>query len=118
MCSPVPARGNHCSRPYPTARRASLPAGTEPCELGGWSDDKDPNGLNVRAEPSVKGRVLGKLPPPYRLRMGGAENTPDGGWLTEFRIIGFKDGWFLIEGARPPGQARRGPPGLPQGSYV
>ena len=27
-----------------------------------------------------------------------------GGWLTEFRIIGFKDGWFLIEGATPPGK--------------
>jgi hypothetical protein len=86
------------------AGRAGLPAGTEPCELGAWSIDKDPNGLNVRAEPSVKARVLGTLPPPYRLKMGGAENTPDGGWLTEFRIIGFRDGWFLIEGARPPGK--------------
>src|SRR6185436_1217449 len=38
------------------------------------------------------------------LKMGGSENTPEGGWLTEFRIIGFKDGWFLIEGATPPGK--------------
>ena len=86
------------------AKRAALPEGTEPCDLGAWSEDKDPNGLNVRAEPSVKARVLGTLPPPYRLKMGGSENTPDGGWLTEFRIIGFKDGWFLIEGAKPPGK--------------
>lgn len=86
------------------ARRAALPVGTEPCALGAWSIDKDPNGLNVRAEPSVKARVLGTLPPPYRLKLGGSENTPDGGWLTEFRIIGFKDGWFLIEGATPPGK--------------
>ena len=84
--------------------RAPLPDGTEPCDLGAWSRDRDPNGLNVRAEPSVKARVLGTLPPPYRLKMGGAENTPDGGWLTEFRIIGFKAGWFLIEGAKPPGK--------------
>lgn len=85
-------------------KRSSLPDGTEPCSLGAWSIDKDPNGLNVRAEPAVKARVLGTLPPPYRLKLGGAENTPEGGWLTEFRIIGFKDGWFLIEGARPPGK--------------
>ena len=86
------------------ARRATLPEGTEPCDLGAWSWDRDPKGLNVRAEPSAKSRVLGTLPPPYRLKMGGSENTPEGGWLTEFRIIGFKDGWFLIEGATPPGK--------------
>jgi hypothetical protein len=85
-------------------KRGPLPEGTEPCDLGAWSEDGDPRGLNVRAEPSVKARVLGTLPPPYRLKMGGSENTPDGGWLTEFRIIGFKDGWFLIEGASPPGK--------------
>lgn len=85
------------------ATRGTLPAGTEPCDLGAWSEDRDPKGLNVRAEPSVKGRVLGTLPPPYRLKMGGSENTPEGGWLTEFRVIGFKDGWFLIEGAERPG---------------
>ncbi|TYO63934.1 SH3 domain-containing protein [Bradyrhizobium hipponense] len=86
------------------AKSATLPGGTEPCDLGAWSIDKDPNGLNVRAEPSVKARVIGTLPPPYRLKLGGSENTPDGGWLTEFRIIGFRDGWFLIEGAKPPGK--------------
>ena len=85
-------------------KRATLPEGTEPCSLGAWSIDKDPAGLNVRAEPSTTARVLGTLPPPYRLKLGGAENTPEGGWLTEFRIIGFKSGWFLIEGAKPPGK--------------
>jgi hypothetical protein len=86
------------------AQRATLPAGTEPCDLGAWSADKDPKGLNVRAEASAQACVLGTLPPPYRLKTGGSENVPDGGWLTEFRIIGFKDGWFLIEGATPPGK--------------
>nr|WP_246776312.1 SH3 domain-containing protein [Bradyrhizobium sp. CCBAU 53351] len=86
------------------AKRSTLPEGTEPCSLGAWSIDKDASGLNVRAEPSVQARVLGTLPPPYMLKLGGAENTPDGGWLTEFRIIGFKSGWFLIEGAKPPGK--------------
>lgn len=87
------------------AARASLPEGTEPCDLGAWSIDKDPSGLNVRAEPNVKAHVLGTLSPPYRLKLGGRENTPDGGWLTEFRIVGFRDGWFLIEGATPPGKS-------------
>ena len=41
-----------------TQKRAALPNGTEPCDLGAWSEDRDPNGLNVRAEPSVKARVL------------------------------------------------------------
>ena len=91
------------SRTELAQKRATLPPGTEPCNLGAWSEDHDPHGLNVRAEPSAKARVLGTLPPPYRLKMGGSENTPEGGWLTEFRIIGFKDGWFLIEGAKPPG---------------
>jgi hypothetical protein len=86
------------------AGRASLPDGTEPCDLRAWSADRDPKGLNVRAEPNAKSRVLGTMPPPYRLKLGGSENTPDGGWLTEFRIVGFKDGWFLIEGASPPGK--------------
>ncbi|MGL9616524.1 SH3 domain-containing protein [Bradyrhizobium sp. U531] len=86
------------------AKRTALPDGTEPCSLGAWSIDKDAGGLNVRAEPSAAARVLGTLPPPYRLKLGGAENTPDGGWLTEFHIVGFKNGWFLIEGAKPPGK--------------
>ncbi len=87
------------------AKRATLPESTEPCDLSGWSIDKDPAGLNVRAEPSTNAAILGKLPPPYHLKMGGLENTPEGGWLTEFHIIGYKSGWFLIEGATPPGKS-------------
>ncbi|MFK4565346.1 hypothetical protein ABIF95_007876 [Bradyrhizobium ottawaense] len=44
------------------AGRTKLPEGTEPCSLGAWSIDKDPGGLNVRAEPSATARVLGTLP--------------------------------------------------------
>jgi len=82
--------------------RAKLPPGTEPCDLRAWSEDKDPKGLNVRAEPSAASRILGTLPPPYRIK--GHDNSPQDGWLTEFRIVGFKNGWFLIEGAKPPGK--------------
>jgi hypothetical protein len=85
------------------AKAATLPPGTMPCDLGALSIDRDPKGLNVRAEPSVKARVLGTLPPPYRFKTK-RENFPPGGWLTEFTVVGFKDGWFLIEGAKPPGQ--------------
>lgn len=88
------------------AGATSLPAGTVPCDIRGWSEDKDPAGLNVRAEPSAQAKVLGKLPPPFKFKARNkSENTPDGGWLTEFHIVGVKDGWFLIEGAAPPGKA-------------
>jgi hypothetical protein len=84
-------------------KAAALPAGTVPCDLGAYSIDRDPKGLNVRAEPSVKAPVLGTLPPPFKVRMSDADGPKDG-WRTEFTIVGFKDGWFLIEGAKPPGK--------------
>jgi hypothetical protein len=73
------------------------------CNFGAWSVDQDPKGLNVRAEPSAQAHILGTLPPPYRFKAKG-NNVPEGGWRTEFLVIGFKDGWFLIQGAKPPGQ--------------
>lgn len=85
------------------AKAKSLPAGTMPCDIYGWSEDKDPKGLNVRAAPDVKSKVLGTLPAPYKFKAKG-NNVPEGGWLTEFNIIGYKDGWFLIENATPPGK--------------
>jgi hypothetical protein len=85
------------------ATRDKLPAGTEPCDLRAWSTDTDKAGLNVRAEPSIQARVLGTLPPPFRFKTE-SENAPDGGYFTEFRIRGYKDGWFLIDSATPPGQ--------------
>ena len=84
-------------------KAAALPAGTVPCNLGAYSIDRDPKGLNVRAEPSVKAPVLGTLPPPFKVRRSDADGPKDG-WRTEFTIVGFKDGWFLIEGAKPPGK--------------
>lgn len=94
------------------ARAGGLPPGTEPCEQEAWSTDTDPRGLNVRAEPSAGARVLGTLPPPFRYR-SGAEG-PDGGYRAEFRIVGYRDGWFLIEGAEPPGRRYEDEAGYPR----
>jgi hypothetical protein len=85
------------------ATKDKLPPGTEPCDLRAWSTDIDMAGLNVRAEPSAKARVLGTLPPPFRFKTE-SETAPDEGYRTEFTIRGYKDGWFLIDGATPPGR--------------
>ena len=72
-----------------------LPPGVQACDLHAWSNDTDRKGLNVRAEPSVQARVLGILLAPFQFK-AASEAAPNEGYRTEFRIIGFKDGWFLI----------------------
>ena len=87
------------------AKRATLPEGTEPCDLGAWSEDRDPKGpqrpRRAFGESARARHAAAALP----AEDGRQREHADGGWLTEFRIIGFRDGWFLIEGATPPGQA-------------
>src|SRR3954470_3667471 len=43
---------------------------------------------------------------------------PNQGWRTEFKLVGYRDGWFLIEGAKPPGleyeDAKRYPRNAPK----
>jgi hypothetical protein len=68
-----------------------LPAGIVECSFGAFSDDRDPAGLNVRAEPDRNARILGRLPPPT----GDRRHS---GFLTGADVIGYKKGWFLIEG--------------------
>jgi len=74
-----------------------LPDGVTPCDMGGYSVDMDPQGANVRAEPARNARVVGKLAPPIKTGPKDEAEPGDGLWRTTFRIIGFKDGWFLIE---------------------
>src|SRR3954449_321256 len=38
-----------------------LPPGTTPCSFAGWTHDLDPKGVNVRSEPSARGRPVGVL---------------------------------------------------------
>jgi hypothetical protein len=69
-----------------------VPSGETTCEIEGWSIDADSKGTNVRAAPSVKARVIGKLP-----RYVNNENYRFG---IEFEIIGSHNGWLKITGAK------------------
>lgn len=73
-----------------------LPPGVEACNLGAWSNDADPKGLNVRAEPSTEAAILGVAPPPHKF--------PDDTYKSEFSVIGYRDGWFLVEKIETPGK--------------
>lgn len=72
------------------------------CDIWAWSSDEDPKGLNVRAAPRADAPVLGRLPAPRQV---------DGySFAVEVRIIGSRNGWFLIDRAEfadygDPGQA-------------
>lgn len=80
----------------------TLAAGVEPCGLGGWSNDTDPKGLNVRAEPHAKAKILGIVPPP-RLDKRTESEFGDRRMKSEFEIFGYRDGWFLIGEISAPG---------------
>lgn len=86
------------------ARKAAgkLPAGVEACSLGGWSNDNDPKGLNVRAEPHARAKILGIVPPPRRDKRTEAE-FGEGPLKSEFAIFGYRDGWYLIGEIEAPG---------------
>lgn len=82
--------------------RRRLPAGTEPCTLmTAWSIDTDPAGLNVRAQPSARARVVGIVPPPWTAP--GRDGEPGETYRSDFEVAGYRDGWFLIRGIKAPG---------------
>jgi hypothetical protein len=84
------------------ASRRLLPRGTEPCYLHAWSADTDPAGLNVRDEPSERGRVLGRVPPAWTAP--GRDGDPGTTYRSEFEIAGYRDGWFFIRKIKAPGE--------------
>lgn len=61
------------------------------CEIGAWSTDKDPNGLNIRAAPGADSPVIGNIPPPMEIE-GDL-------FASEVSITGSHEGWFRIESA-------------------
>ncbi|MCZ8181894.1 MAG: hypothetical protein O9322_02905 [Beijerinckiaceae bacterium] len=85
-------------------KAGKLPPRVEPCALGGWSNDTDRKGLNVRAAPNAAAPVLGIVPPPRRDRQTENEFGPDP-IKAEFTVLGFRDGWFLIGEITAPGVA-------------
>lgn len=82
-----------CISPSPSLATAVETAGATGCSVSGWSDDRDPAGLNVRAGPRKDAPVIGRIPP---------ENIPPktmkgrDTYAAEFDIIGSRDGWFLV----------------------
>jgi hypothetical protein len=81
------------------AAQGDLPAGVTACEFNALAGQDEPGGPVLRDAPRNDGRVLGRLPAikdEHTGFYGGA------GELPEFKVIGFKDGWFLIEEAAYP----------------
>ncbi|WP_158818345.1 hypothetical protein [Methylocapsa sp. S129] len=67
-----------------------LLAGIAECNFLAYNDDR--RGLDVRAEPDANAHIVGRLPAPIK-------DGPHSGFLSTAQGIGYKDGWFLIEGA-------------------
>lgn len=82
--------------------------GVEPCRLRAWSIDTSRKGLPVRAAPSATAKVVGTLAPPRDTPESG--QGEDDSWHVEFEITGYKDGWFRIRNASPPGAPYDDPP--------
>jgi hypothetical protein len=62
------------------------------CKFAALVKDSLPGGPPVRDAPQQDGREVGRLP----------ATDDNRGQLPEIQVIGFKDGWFLIEGADYP----------------
>lgn len=94
--------------------RQRLPAGTEPCDISGWSADTDPTGMTLRASPHAQGRVIGRIPAPWKAPDRGGDTGET--YRSQFQVIGYRNGWFLVRDITAPGVAygERYPRNLPQ----
>lgn len=84
------------ARSIPAAVMAAALAGaaaaqdtSRKCTHEAWILNKDPKGLNVRAEPGLKGKIVGNLK--YD---GGDDNE-----IVTVTIVGYRNGWIEISGA-------------------
>jgi hypothetical protein len=81
-----------------------LPPDTIACSMSGYSIAKGRAGAPVRAEPNATAKVLGRLAPPQKATADDSHElaVADGVWRTQFQVVGFRQGWFLIEKALHP----------------
>ena len=83
-----------------------LPADVTTCQLDAFTNHY-PSGAEdrvIRDAPREDARVLGHLP---MVEVTNADFTESRQEIAQFRVIGFTDGWFLIEGAHYPEAAKR-----------
>lgn len=80
---------------------AEAGSGVTVCRLRGWALSESTSGTAVRAKPSDDAPIVGRLAPPYLSK--SSEAALFDGWRTEFEITGYRDGWFRIRDAVPPG---------------
>lgn len=66
----------------------------EHCDFEAFVNETDPKGLNVRAGPSVKEKILGTIPPIFQPRGESIKIRP------EVRVVAARNGWFKIEDAK------------------
>jgi hypothetical protein len=88
--SPSPAAAQLARDDVRAAERVA-----ESCDLSGWSSDSSPEGLAVRARPSGRARILGRIP--YD---PGKSEEDYAGFGIPFRITGSRNGWLRIRDAR------------------
>ncbi len=72
---------------------ASSAAKQSSCAFGGFVNETDRAGLNVRQTPNVRGKIIGKLPTNYK--------DPDSALVVrvEVAVLASVNGWFLIDQA-------------------
>src|SRR5262245_43838761 len=69
-------------------------AGMTRCEADGFGIDRDPKGSNLRSAPRADAPIIGHMAPMVQIE----KDTWTG---TTFRILGYKDGWFLVTDPSP-----------------